>query len=125
MHPPETARALFECLPLVEELARAAPDNLASLRGFFARKPHNVTAELLIRISADGPGVNENDLGRLSIPTLIIGHQQDHIHPIGYAKALATLIPGAIFAEITPKAQDPAAYRADFQAALARFLEGL
>ena len=36
-HQPATALAMFEATPLRERLAREAPDNLASLRGFFSR----------------------------------------------------------------------------------------
>ena len=122
---PEAAAERFEASPIAAELAGAAPDNLASLRGFFQRLPVAQTAALLGRISADGPSVTLADLGKLQIPVLVIGHARDHVHPIALARQLAGLIPGAQFAEITPKATDPARYRADFQSALSAFLKGL
>ena len=120
-----TARALFEATPLAAQLALEAPDNLASLRGFFAREPVAVTAALLTRISADGPGVSVEDLRALKMPVLVIGHGQDYVHPLAMAQKLASLIPAAQFAEITPKARDPLRYRADFRAALSIFLKGI
>jgi pimeloyl-ACP methyl ester carboxylesterase len=124
-HSASEARARFEATPLVAQLAVEAPDNLASLRGFFSREPIATTAELLTRISADGPGVSKADLGALKIPVLVIGHGKDYVHPLELAQELACLIPHAEFVEITPKATDAARYRDDFRAALASFLKGL
>jgi pimeloyl-ACP methyl ester carboxylesterase len=48
--PPPAAKAAFLAGPLGQRLAAAAPDNLASLTGFFAREPIEVTAALLSSI---------------------------------------------------------------------------
>lgn len=122
---PAEAAQRFEASAIAADLAGTAPDNLASLRGFFQRLPVAQTAALLGRISADGPGVTLADLGRLQIPVLVIGTTRDHVHPIALARQLAGLIPAASFAEITSKATDAALYRADFQSALFAFLKGL
>ena len=119
---PAEARARFEASGTARDLAAAAPDNLASLRGFFSREPQAVTAALLARISADGPGVSRADIAALRIPTLLIGTEADAIHPLGHAETLAALIPGARLARITPKALDKPRYVQDFRAALAQFL---
>lgn len=121
-HGAEEARALFEASDTARELATSAPDNLASLRGFFTREPQAVTAALLARISADGPGVSRTDIAALRIPTLVIGTEVDAIHPLGHAETLAALIPGARLAHITPKALDKPRYVQDFRATLAQFL---
>ena len=52
----------FEASETARLLAEIAPDNLASLRGFFSREPQAITAALLQAIAADGPGVSEEDL---------------------------------------------------------------
>ena len=118
-------RAEFYATALAHQLAEEAPDNLASLRGFFDRKPLDVTAALLTRIAGDGPGVMPADLAALRLPCLVIGCGRDFVHPLALAQSLASLIPGASFVEIPSKADDPAAYRAGFTAALAQFLKGL
>lgn len=122
-HDPETALALFDESPTARRLAIEAPDNLLSLRGFFHREPAAVTSALLTRIPADGPGVTAADLAALRIPVLVVGHGLDEVHPVGLARVLATLIPGARLVEITPKAQDREAYRHDFREALHSFLK--
>jgi pimeloyl-ACP methyl ester carboxylesterase len=118
--PADQARRRFEASPTAAALARAAPDNLASLLGFFGRPP--AFGRLLQAIAADGPGVAEDEIRRIAVPTLVIGHARDLAHPLAHAEALAALVPGARLRVITPKAEDRAAYARDFRAALADFL---
>lgn len=123
--PPPAARAAFLAGPVGQRLAAEAPDNLASLTGFFAREPIEVTAALLTAISKDGPGVTEAGLAGIAVPTLVIGHERDLIHPIAFARALAEKIPAARFVQITPKAESKAHYVADFHHAMRTFLKDL
>lgn len=122
---PDRGRAVFAEGATARRLAQEAPDNLTSLLGFFDRQPLKITAALLTAISADGPGVTDDDLRALSLPSLVVGHEKDAVHPLAHARALADLIPGAHLAEITPKAVDKAAYLDDFHHALTAFLQGL
>ena len=121
-HAAAQARNLFEQGATARRLAAEAPDNLASLRGFFDREPIATTAALLTRISADGPGVSAAQLRALTLPTLVVGSAADAIHPLAHVDALARLIPHARRVEITPKSVDRGAYLADLHAALAAFL---
>ncbi len=121
-HAPDEARRIFEASPTFARLAAEAPDNLASLMGFFAREPIAVTSALLSRISADGPGVSRDEIEGIRVPTLVIGHGRDAVHPLAMAEELAALIPQARFAKITPKADDVSRYRSEFRAALSTFL---
>ena len=107
---------------IAQRLEAEAPDNLQSLRGFFHRAPQHVTAALLSRISADGPDVNRAEVTKIAVPTLVIGHEDDLIHPLSYAKDLATLIPHSEFVRITSKVHDKMRYVSDFQNTLSQFL---
>ncbi len=122
---PEAAKEAFLTGSTGQRLAAEAPDNLASLLGFFSRMPHDVTAALLTAISSDGPGVAEAEVRRISVPTLVIGHDRDVIHPLGYARHLAEEIPGARFVKITSKAESRSNYIADFRKAMGDFLKDL
>ena len=122
-YPPAEARARFEATPLAARLALEAPDNLASLRGFFEREPVPVTAELLCRISEDGPGVDRAAIAAIAVPTLVIGTARDAIHPLALARGSAAAIPGARLVEIASKSDGRERYARGFRAALAGFLE--
>lgn len=117
--------AAFEASETARRLAVTARDNLASLRSFFARPDPVVTAALLMRISADGPGVSQDDLRGLTIPTLILGSAEDAVHPMAHAVALAGLIPDAVLMELPPKGRDKQAHVVACQAAILVFLKGL
>lgn len=123
--PPEEAKATFLAGAIGRRLAAEAPDNLASLTGFFARTPIEVTAALLTAISDDGPGVTEDQVRNLRIPALVIGHEKDVVHPLAHAQAVAGLIPAADFVQITPKMENKAQYVADFHHAIGTFMKKL
>jgi pimeloyl-ACP methyl ester carboxylesterase len=116
------ALAVFEASSTAQTLAREAPDNLMSLRGFFARDNRAMLAQLLMRISADGPKVTRADLQALAVPALVIGTDQDQVHPFSHARIIAETIPGAKLVKITSKSTSRTAYITDFKAALADFL---
>ncbi|HWT29957.1 MAG TPA: alpha/beta fold hydrolase [Propylenella sp.] len=123
--PAEEARARFEASATAAWLAREGPDNLASLQSFFSRRPQEITAALLTRISRDGPGVSAADVAALRIPAVVIGHERDPLHPWSSAEQLAALVPGAQLAKIAPKAESRERYVQEFRAALRRFLAEL
>lgn len=121
--PPDQARAAFAGGAAARRLAVEAPDNLASLMGFFDRRPQADTARLLTAISADGPGVTLADLRALRLPALICVTAEDAIHPAAHGQALARLIPGARLAHLPPKGRDKPAYLNALAAALRPFLK--
>jgi pimeloyl-ACP methyl ester carboxylesterase len=112
----------FEASATAQRLAREAPDNLLSLKKFFSVKDRSAIATLLKTIAADGPDVSEVEVRTIAVPTLIIGHKIDAVHPLEFAKTLASMIAGSQFVEITPKATDKPRHVADFRANVAQFL---
>jgi pimeloyl-ACP methyl ester carboxylesterase len=112
----------FEASATARRLAREAPDNLASLRGFFARQPPIATAALLTRIAADGPGVRPEELKSLRVPGLILATEADSIHPMAHARDLAGLLPAARLVELRPKGVDRIAHIAGMRSAILEFL---
>jgi pimeloyl-ACP methyl ester carboxylesterase len=112
----------FESSATAQRLAREAPDNLASLRNFFSVKDLKATATLLATIAGDGPGVSEAELRAIAVPTLIIGHKIDAVHPLEFAQKLTGMIAGSQFVEITPKATDKPRHVAEFRTNVAQFL---
>jgi len=121
-HPLQEARMIFEASETAERLRAEAPDNLASLLGYFDRPDIGAFADVLADIAADGTGVSEADAAGLRVPTLVIGNSRDAVHPLATAEILANAIPGALFIEVPAKATDPAAHSAAIRAALHHFL---
>jgi pimeloyl-ACP methyl ester carboxylesterase len=121
--PADRAREAFLAGDTGRMLAELAPDNLASLTGFFSRSPLEITSALLSAIAADGPGVTDDEVSKVRVPTLVIGHTRDFIHPLEFAASIAAKIPGARFVEITPKAESRERYVSDFHNAISDFLK--
>lgn len=119
----DAARQAFLASDTASRLAEQAPDNLASLLGFFDRPTPAVTAALLQAIAADGPGISEQQVRAIAVPTLVIGHGRDLVHPLSYATILAGLMPNARLVQIASKARDRARHVADFHTALGGFLK--
>jgi pimeloyl-ACP methyl ester carboxylesterase len=120
--PVQAAKERFLASDTARQLADAAPDNPATLEGFFARDPHATTAALLQAISADGPGVSDAEVRAIRVPTMIIAHGRDALHPLALAKSIASLITNSRLVTITAKADDRARYVSDFRSALSTFL---
>jgi pimeloyl-ACP methyl ester carboxylesterase len=121
--PADQARATFAAGATARRLAQEAPDNLASLMGFFDRSPTRQTARLLTAIAGDGPGITPADLRALRLPALICAAPQDSLHPAAHAGRLARLIAGARLVRLPPKGRDKPAHLAALTAALRPFLQ--
>lgn len=121
-HDPKTARVQFSKSDIAQRLAREAPDNLASLNGFFETPEPKTVSALLRAIAADGPSISAAQARTIAVPTLVIGHGEDLAHPWAYAETLAETIPGAQLVRITSKVVDRSRYVAEFKAAVAAFL---
>jgi pimeloyl-ACP methyl ester carboxylesterase len=121
-HGPEKARAIFAQSETAARLNREAPDNLASLLGYFDRPNAKAFARVLADIAGDAPGVSERDAAALGIPALLIGNEIDAVHPLSTAYALAAAIPGATFTKVTPKARDSAKHFAELHEQISLFL---
>lgn len=121
--PADRARAAFAVSPTARQLTDEAPDNLASLLGFFDRSPQSDTARLLTTISADGPGITQADLCALRLPVLVCSTTEDAIHPVAHATALARLIPDARLVDLPPKGRDKPAHLAALASAARHFLK--
>ncbi len=115
----------FENSATAQRLAREAPDNLLSLKRFFTVRDRGEKATLLEAIAADGPNVSESAVRAITIPTLIIGHKIDAVHPLEFAQKLAGMIAGSQFVEITPKATDKPKHVAEFRKNVTQFLSSI
>lgn len=119
----DEARDAFASSATAARFRTEAPDNLASLLGFFARENAAVFAEVMQAIAGDGPGVTRAAAASLAIPTLVIGSGVDLVHPLAPARSLADAIPNAVFVEVTPKATDKDRHFAEIRAAIGSFLK--
>lgn len=127
------ARLIRECGPArglerfrstaeYQAMEQLSPDCAQSLCGQFYEPRAEKFVARLERLAADSPVASREDYRSIRAPTLILGNDQDPIHPWTYAEALARLIPGAGLRKLTPKSVSVQAHAADVQKALDDFL---
>ncbi len=121
-HPPAEGQTLFARSATAERLRVEAPDNLASLLGYFERPDAPDFADVLDDIASDGTGVSRADAARLAVPALILGNRQDAIHPLAVAQVMADALPNAHFLEVPAKAADAASHFAAVRTVIRQFL---
>jgi pimeloyl-ACP methyl ester carboxylesterase len=113
----------FRKSPEFEVIDRESPDCARSLIGQFEQPRAEECVARLERLAADSPCLRDrSDYERIEAPTLILGNQQDPIHPWVLAEKLSQLVPDAELREITPKSVSLEQHAADVQQALDDFL---
>jgi pimeloyl-ACP methyl ester carboxylesterase len=105
-----------------QEMERKSPDCAKSLVGQFEQPRAEECAARLANLIVDTPCPDGALYQTIKVPTLILGNQQDPIHPWELAETLASLIPGADLCEITPKSVSLEQHAADVQKAVDGFL---
>jgi pimeloyl-ACP methyl ester carboxylesterase len=82
--------------------------------------------ELAIRLekmAQDAPNRDHLEWTRITVPTLILAHHDDPVHPFSYAEQLAGAIPTARLIEITAKGINEERYTIETQVRVREFLE--
>jgi pimeloyl-ACP methyl ester carboxylesterase len=122
-HPPAEGQALFAGSATAERLRVEAPDNLASLLGYFERPDALAFADVLDDIASDGTGISREDAAKLAVRALVLGNRQDAIHPLAVAQSMADTLPNAHFLELPAKAADAEAHFAAVRTVILQFLD--
>jgi pimeloyl-ACP methyl ester carboxylesterase len=99
-------------------MERRSPDCAKSLVGQFEQPRAEECAARLASLIVDTPCPDRALYQTIKVPTLVLGNQQDPIHPWEIAETLAGLIPGAELREITPKSVSLEQHAADVQKAV-------
>ena len=118
---PDRGLALFRASDELKTIAAESPDSAASLVKQFEHPRAEEAVTRLYRIPADVPYADLQAVAALDTPTLVLGNRRDPIHPFTYAEELSRLIPGATFAELTPKSVDTEKHSEDTQRCLDSF----
>ncbi len=120
---PHQGKQRFRDSVMYQEILAESTDVAQSMLNQFDSQRAEETAIILDRLRGDTPCQALDELARIKVPTLVLANQQDPVHPFEYGKILAQAIPGAQFAELTPKSQSLERHQADIQQHLGRFLQ--
>ncbi len=123
LHDAATARLRFLEGPIAQRLAAEAPRSLKSLLQIFDRTPRAQTAALLTRIAVGSPGVSDQEIAAVTLPTLVVATEGEAVHPTAVARWLAERIPAARLVTVPSKSVDRSGYLRGMQGALGRFFQ--
>lgn len=104
------------------KIQHEAPDVGQSLLRQFTQPRAAETVIKLERMPADVPYRDRKALGRIGVPTLVLGNDIDPLHPAGMAETLAQAIPGARLEWLTSKSLDKARHVQEAKSLIGAFL---
>ena len=127
---PERALETLERSDIYGVIVRQSADAGRSLLGQLrcVVSDPSFRAAVLARLHHLPSGQPDDDLQRataMDVPTLVLAAPGDPIHPLSYARELATAIPGSTYIELAPKQVDDGQHVKEVNACLLRFLSDL
>jgi pimeloyl-ACP methyl ester carboxylesterase len=118
----DTLRRL-ELDPAYAAIEQNFPDTAQSLRGQIIEPRAVAALARLERLPRDRPIAHLRQAAAIRVPTLVLAHGQDPVHPLQFGLAVARTIRDAWFVRLTPKSVDRQRHTAEVQRALTDFME--
>jgi pimeloyl-ACP methyl ester carboxylesterase len=103
-------------------MEQKSPDCARSLLAQFEQPRAEECAARLARLIVDTPCLDRSLYAIIKVPVLVLGNDQDPIHPWDLAQTLAGLIPDAELCQLTPKSASLEQHAADVQKAIDDYL---
>jgi pimeloyl-ACP methyl ester carboxylesterase len=119
----ERGKHEFLASDFYHRIAEESPAAATSLLSQFDSPRAAERVVRLERIPLDAAIESLDELKTISVPTLVLAHRHDPIHPHEYGRALADVIPRAEFHEITAKSISAETHAAEVQQYLSEFLQ--
>ena len=118
-------QARFESLPEFQQMKESLPNAARSVLGQFSREQGEDTPIILNRMVRDRPFDKLDELKRLSVPCLIIGNDDDPLHPWEMAEAIHQCLPGSQLEKVTSRYTDDAAHRKEVRQLVVDFVNNI
>jgi pimeloyl-ACP methyl ester carboxylesterase len=106
-------------------IARRCTDTAWSLRNQLTAERAVDGVARLERFPRDRPVADLRQLAALRVPTLVLAHQQDPIHPFAYGLCLAQAIPGARVVEVTSRSVSRQRHATEMRHSITAFVRRL
>ncbi len=91
----ENGRAIFEERKDFQAINTPLPMAGQSILGVFAPNQRQEIAQVLIPMVKDAPLDNLEELAQIKVPCIVIGNEDDPLHPFAMAQKLSEHIPGS------------------------------
>lgn len=115
----------FENLASYLSIKESLPNAARSIMGQFSRDQGDFTSKVLDYMVKDRPFEQIVELANIKIPTLVIGNEDDPLHPWEMAEAIHQAIPGSSLTKVISRYVNDAQHKQEVQAAIAAFLDNI
>lgn len=99
------------------------PDCAASIKGAIHRPQAVEAAGVLSALVADQPFAQMSQLGKCTVPALVVGNNADPLHPALIARDISGALGNAEYFHAPPKYLEPEAHKAAIKLRIQQFLE--
>ena len=106
-------------------IATKLPSAAKSVLGIFSDEQQSVLARVIDDLVADRPFDNIESLTKIRVPCLIIGNDDDPLHPLDMAVTIHKKIRGSIFKKVTSRYIDGELHRKQVRENILNFIKRL
>ncbi len=124
-HGNEKGKVIFETSELYLNIKRESEHAATTLLAEFDNLKMPEQFAIRERFVGQAPMESLQSLQAIKIPTLVMGQERDHTHPLEFAKTLANAIPKAQFKQLTSNAINAERYARDLQGCVNQFINDI
>lgn len=115
----------FEQSKAFVEIQAMLPSAAKSIMGQFNRDQGAYTSQVLTSMVQDFPFPNLNDLQKISVPTLLIGNEDDPLHPWKMAEIIQQYIPNSQLTKVVSRYVDGDQHKKALRTLISDFISTL
>lgn len=115
----------FTLLPEFKSIEAAVPNAAQSVLGVFANTQRTEIPTVLQAMVQDRPFEDLQSLKHIDLPCLIIGNEDDPLHPFGMAEEIHKHIPNSQLEKVTSRYIDDAQHRQTVYQTISKFIDNL
>jgi pimeloyl-ACP methyl ester carboxylesterase len=124
-HSNQQGKMIFERSPLYQNIKQESEHAAATLLSEFDALTNPEQFAIRERFVSQAPVEKLELLQKINVPTLVMGQERDHTHPLAFAKTLASAIPNAQFKQLTSNAVNAEQYAKDLQKTINQFVNNV
>lgn len=123
--PNENGLEQFNNLDFMCELDKSLPKAAQSIRGVFASTQNAELPRILESMIHDRPFHRMDDLARVQFPSMVLGNDDDPLHPFDFSQKIHKRIEGSQLVKVTSRYVDDSLHRHELRSAVESFLTNI
>jgi pimeloyl-ACP methyl ester carboxylesterase len=114
--------AQFAQTEALQQMQADLPQAAASVMGMFSRQQQADTPRILTQLVPDAPFADMASLAGIQQPSLVLGNEDDPLHPLEIATEIAAMLPNSSLKTVTSRYIDAVQHRQEVRDLVLSFL---